>query len=80
MNEHRNHVVHGYWFFNITLADEQGRSDVAFRPRRWKTGLQGKRYTTPDLDALTERYRQLTRDLDRWTTEAWPDESDSTAG
>lgn len=32
LNEDRNNVILGYWFFNIRLADREGRSDVAFRP------------------------------------------------
>ncbi len=77
LNEERNNVVHGYWFFNITLADQEGRSDVALRPRRWRTELQGKRYTVADLNILTDRYRQLTRAIDEWMAEAWPDDGGS---
>ena len=74
LDDDRNNVVHGYWFFNVRLADREGRSDVAFRPRRWKTDLQGKRYTAADLTVLTDRYRRLISAFDEWVAEAWPEE------
>ncbi len=79
LNEDRNNVIHGCWFLSISLADREGRSDVAFRPRRWKSELQGKLYTVTDLNNLTERYRRLTERFDEWVAK-WPEEGSPSTG
>jgi len=74
LGQDRAHVVHGFWMFDVHVADEQVPSDIALRPKRWTSDLRGKRFPVEKLVEVTRKFGEIQRQLDAWSAAHWPQE------
>lgn len=72
LGQDRAHVVHGFWMFDVHVADDQVPSDIALRPRRWSSDLRGKKYPVGKLVEVTVKFDDVQRRLDAWSAAHWP--------